>query len=158
MQRQTPPETIALTPAGRAALEQELHHLRTEQVPALARRLAEAREDSATREEDAGLLELQEEQHRAGSRAVELDRLLSMAREIASSTTGVVALGSRVEIEGDGERDAFQLVDPHEANASEGRISVASPVGKALLGHSAGDDVLVPVPAGERRLRLVSLS
>jgi len=87
MQRQTPPETIALTPAGRAALEQELHHLRTEQVPALARRLAEAREDSATREEDAGLLELQEEQHRAGSRAVELDRLLSMAREIASSTT-----------------------------------------------------------------------
>jgi len=70
----------------------------------------------------------------------------------------VVALGSRVGIEGDGERDAFQLVDPHEANASEGRISVASPVGKALLGHSAGDDVLVPVPAGERRLRLVSLS
>jgi len=158
MQGQTPIETIALTPAGRTALEQELQRLRTEQVPALTRRLAEAREDSATREEDAGLLELQEEMQRAERRALELERLLAVAREIAPPATGVVALGSRVEIEDDGERDVFQLVDPREANAAEGRISVASPVGNALLSHVAGDEVVVPLPDGERRLRIVSLS
>ncbi len=81
-----------------------------------------------------------------------------MAREIAPPATGVVALGSRVEIEDDGERDVFQLVDPREANAAEGRISVASPVGNALLSHVAGDEVVVPLPDGERRLRIVSLS
>ena len=81
-----------------------------------------------------------------------------MAREIAPPATGVVALGSRVEIEDDGERDVFQLVDPREANAAEGRISVASPVGNALLSHVAGDEVVVPLPDGERRLRFVSLS
>ena len=158
MQGQTPIETIALTPAGRTALEQELQRLRTEQVPALTRRLAEAREDSATREEDAGLLELQEEMQRAERRALELERLLAVAREIAPSTTGAAALGSRVEIEDEGERDVFQLVDPREANAAEGRISVASPVGNALLGHVADDEVVVSLPDGERRLRIVSLS
>ncbi len=158
MQGQTPIETIALTPAGRTALEQELQRLRTEHVPALTRRLAEAREDSATREEDAGLLELQEEMQRAERRALELERLLAVAREIAPSTTGAAALGSRVEIEDEGERDVFQLVDPREANAAEGRISVASPVGNALLGHVADDEVVVSLPDGERRLRIVSLS
>jgi transcription elongation factor GreA len=152
MQGQTPIETIALTPAGRAALEQELQRLRTEHVPALTRRLAEARE------EDAGLLELQEEMQRAERRALELERLLAVAREIAPSTTGAAALGSRVEIEDEGERDVFQLVDPREANAAEGRISVASPVGNALLGHVADDEVVVSLPDGERRLRIVSLS
>ncbi len=158
MQGQTPTETIALTPAGRAALELELQRLRTEQIPALTGRLAEAREDSATRDEDAGLLELQEEMQRAGRRALELERLLAVAREIAPSATGVAALGSRVEIEDEGECDVFQLVDPREANAAEGRISVASPVGNALLGHVADDEVVVSLPDGERRLRIVSLS
>ncbi len=158
MQRQTLTATIALTPAGRAALDQELHHLRNEQLPALARRLAEAREDSATREEDTGLLELQEEQHRAGRRATDLERLLAVAGEIVPPVDGVAALGSRVEIEDDGERDVFQLVDPHEANAAEGRISVTSPVGKALLCHVVGDEVPVSLPAGARHLRIVSLS
>ena len=57
-------DAIALTPQGRADLENELRVLRNERLPALAARLADAREDPATRDEDAGLLELQEEQRR----------------------------------------------------------------------------------------------
>ena len=151
-------DTIALTPEGRAGLENELRSLRNDRLPGLAARLADAREDPATRDEDAGLLELQEEQRRLERRATELERLLASAREIAPPVGGIVARGSRVEIEEDDEREAFQLVDPREANAAEGRISTVSPVGKALLGHSAGDEVMVPLPAGDRRLRIVTVS
>ncbi len=151
-------DTVALTPEGRADLEAELLRLRNERLPALAARLADAREDPATRDEDAGLLELQEEQRRLERRSTELERLLAAAREIAPSANGVIALGSRVEVEEDGEVERFQLVDPREANAVEGRISIASPVGKALLGHKGGDEVMVPLPAGDRRLRVVSAS
>lgn len=151
-------DVIALTPEGRAGLENELNTLRTERLPALAARLADAREDPATRDEDAGLLELQEEQRRLERRATELERLLASAREIAPTTGGVVSLGSRVEVEEDGERESFQLVDPREANAAEGRISTLSPVGKALLGHRVGDEIVVPLPAGDRRLRVISVT
>lgn len=151
-------DTIALTPEGRADLENELNTLRNDRLPALAARLADAREDPATRDEDAGLLELQEEQRRLERRATELERLLASAREIAPTSGGVVALGSRVEIEEDGEHEAFQLVDPREANAAEGRISIISPVGKALLGHKVGDEVMVPLPGGDRRLHVVSVA
>src|SRR5579884_2435524 len=89
-----PRETLALTPAGRARLEQERALLRRERLPALTVRLAEAREDSATRDEDAGLLELLEEHSRLEQRSRELDRLLATAREVAAPTDGVVALGS----------------------------------------------------------------
>jgi len=74
------------------------------------------------------------------------------------NSNGVIALGSRVEIAEEDEREAFQLVDPREANAAEGRISMISPVGKALLGHKRGDEVMVPLPAGDRRLQVISVS
>lgn len=150
-------DVIALTPEGRAGLENELNTLRNERLPGLAARLADAREDPATRDEDAGLLELQEEQRRLERRATELERLLASAREIAPTAGGVVSLGSRVEVEEEDERESFQLVDPREANAAEGRISTISPVGKALLGHRVGDEVMVPLPAGDRRLRVISV-
>ncbi len=150
-------DTIALTPEGRAGLESELRELRTERLPALAARLADAREDLATRDEDAGLLELQEEQRRLERRSTELERVLASAREIAPISNGVIGLGSRVAVDEDGEREEFQLVDSREANATAGRISVISPVGKALLGHTVGDDVMVPLPAGDRRLHIVSV-
>jgi len=151
-------DTIALTPQGRAGLEAELRLLRDERLPALAARLADAREDPATRDEDAGLLELQEEQRRLERRSTEVERVLAAAREILPSSDGVIALGSRVELEEEDERESFQLVDPREANAAEGRISVVSPVGKALLGHKSGDEVAVPLPAGDRRLRIIAVS
>jgi len=82
-----------------------------------------------------------------------------VAAEVVPPGDGLAGLGSRVEVDDDdGERDVFQLVDPCEANAVEGRISLASPVGRALLGHVVGDEVIVPLPVGERRLRVVGLA
>lgn len=151
-------ETIAFTPAGRATLEQELRRLRDERLPALAALIAEAREDTAVRKENADLVLIQLEQQRAERRAAELEWLLAVAHEIAPPPDGVIALGSHVEVADAGERDVYQLVDPREADVAEGRVSIASPVGQALLGHMVGDDVVVEAPAGERRLRVVAVS
>ncbi len=152
-------EVIALTPAGRAGLEQEFLLLCGERLPALTARLREAREDTAMRDEDAGLHELLEEHHRLERCALEIERLLAVAAEVVPPGDGLAGLGSRVEVDDDdGERDVFQLVDPCEANAIEGRISLVSPVGRALLGHIVGDEVIVPLPVGERRLRVVGLA
>ena len=158
MQLQFSPATIALTPAGRTSLERELAQLRDERLPALIAYLAEARDDPSSRKEGEGSLEVQHEQHRMQRRIAELEWLLEMAREITPPADGVISLGSRVEIEDEGERDVFQLVDPREAHVAEGRLSVISPVGRALLGHAKGDQVVVETPAGERRLRVVTVS
>lgn len=153
-----PAETIALTPAGRASLERELHRLRDEHLPTLTRQLAESREETAARKEDADLLLIQLEQQRTERRVAELDWLLSVAREVTPPVDGVIALGSHVQVADGSEVDAYQLVDPREANVVEGRVSIAAPVGQALLGHAAGDEVTVQSPAGERRVRVVAVS
>ena len=158
MRQQCAPETPTLTPAGRASLQRELQTLRGERLPALTAQLAEAHEDPAVRNEDAGLLALLHEHSRLECRATEIERLLAVARELVSPTDGVAALGSRVEIQDDGEREVFQLVAPCEANIAEGRLSTASPLGQALLGHAAGEEVVVRLPGGERRVRILSLA
>ena len=57
-------------------------------------------------------------------------------------------LGSRVTVEVDGATDVYTLVGTAEADPSSGRLSVASPVGRALLGAVAGDEVAVQTPRG----------
>lgn len=151
-------ESIVLTPAGRMGMEQELRRLRDELLPALATQLAEARDDPGTRSDGTELLLVQQELYRGERRASELEWLLASAREVTPPADGVIAMGSRVEIEDAGERDIFQVVDPREANVGQGRVSIVSPVGHALLGHSVGDQVVVEAPVGERWIRIIAVS
>ena len=57
----------------------------------------------------------------------------------------------------DGEEDKFELVGPTESDPSKGKISVDSPVGKALLGHKAKDTVSVETPDGKIQYKIVSV-
>ncbi len=59
---------------------------------------------------------------------------------------GVVGVGARVKIDVDGQKEEFTIVGTLEANPAIGKISNESPVGRALLGHKAGDIVVVPSP------------
>ncbi len=149
---------IALTPAGRAELEQELLLLRIVSLPTLAARLADARGGADAWDEAVVLRELHEEQLRLERRAGDLERLLAEAGALAPGPAGVVALGSHVDLDDEGERGAYQLVDPHEANVAAGRLSIASPLGRALAGHRAGDVALVTGPVGERQVRIVAVT
>jgi transcription elongation GreA/GreB family factor len=70
---------------------------------------------------------------------------------------GVVEAGSRVCVRDDeGERELV-LVEPADADARSGRVSVDSPLGRALLGHAAGDRVVVRAPAGTRMVSIVEV-
>ena len=52
----------------------------------------------------------------------------------------------------------YQIVGPEEANLDEGRISVASPVARALLGHVVGDEIKIKLPAGERHYEILDIA
>jgi transcription elongation factor GreA len=62
-----------------------------------------------------------------------------------------------VTLESDGEELVYTIVGPAESDPAAGRISDASPVGRALVGAAAGDEVTVRTPRGESRYRVVSL-
>lgn len=150
--------TIALTPAGRAELEQELLLLRIARLPALTARLADVQGGADAWDEAAVLRELHEEQLRLERRVGDLERLLAAAGDVAPGSPGVVTLGSHVDLEGEGERGAYQLVDPREANVAAGRLSITSPLGRALAAHRSGDAVLVTGPIGEHQVRIVAVT
>ena len=69
------------------------------------------------------------------------------------------AFGSVLELrESNGDALTFQLVMPEDANAEKGWISTASPIGKALVGKEAGDEVTVPTPTGVRSFEILKLT
>jgi transcription elongation factor GreA len=88
--------------------------------------------------------------------------VLEFARVIDTSRLGSdkVGLLSKVEItnQASNARMAYTLVSPHEANMKEGKISIKSPIGQALLGKKVGDVVDVRVPAGIIRLKIESIT
>jgi transcription elongation GreA/GreB family factor len=70
---------------------------------------------------------------------------------------GVVVIGSCVRVrDDDGERE-LTIVEPADADARSGRVSVESPLGHALMGHAAGDSVAVRAPAGGRAVSIVEV-
>jgi transcription elongation factor GreA len=83
------------------------------------------------------------------ARLSELENVLKNA-EIIKKPTGnnaeVVSLGATIMVEVDGDKDEFTLVGSYEANPVLGKISHHSPVGKALMGHKAGDEVVISSP------------
>lgn len=70
-----------------------------------------------------------------------------------------VGLGSEVQLlEDNGEKVVFKLVMPEEADATAGRISTSSPIGRALLNKEPGDEVTVTTPNGKRQFEIVKLT
>jgi len=83
------------------------------------------------------------------SRILELENIFKNVELIKSpkkEKQNAVALGAQVMVEVDGQKDEFTLVGSLEANPSIGKISNESPVGKALLGHTVGEQVVVSSP------------
>lgn len=78
---------------------------------------------------------------------------------VASIPTGVVAYGSLVVLEDvdEGETVSYEIVFPEEVDAANGRISLSSPIGRALLNKGAGDEAEVQSPQGRRTYQIVEL-
>lgn len=153
---------IPLTAQGAERLQQELHRLKTVERPAVIASIAEARAQgdlSENAEYDAA----RERQGFIEGRISELEGTLSNAHIIDPAEIdagGRVVFGATVEIADleSGERVVYQIVGDVEADIRENRISVSSPVARALIGKSEGDVVEVHAPSGVREYEIVSVS
>jgi transcription elongation factor GreA len=139
-----------LTRQGYQKLQEELEYLRTVKRQEVANRLHEAMEGGELIE-DAEYEAAKNEQAFVEGRIIELEMLLANARVIEESDgkLDVVQVAARVTIQEDeNEPEVYTIVGPAEANPREGRISLESPLGRALMDRRAGETVRVEAPGG----------
>ena len=154
-------EETYLTSEGLHSLEEELEHLRSARRPEVAERIQQAKEIGGT-VDNAEYEEAKNEQAFVEGRILTLESMLKTAVIIPDhkkAPTEVVEMGSIVTVllANTGKREAYTIVGSTESAPAGGRISNESPVGKALLGKRAGDEVEVRVPAGTQRLTIVTV-
>jgi transcription elongation factor GreA len=149
-------EPVRLSADGLARLRAELDELTRTRRPAVIARIRAAKELGDLRE-NADYTAAREEQSFLEGRIQALEAILRTAVVVEAASGPTVAMGSRVIVEHDGERTEYTIVSPAEADPAAGRISDASPVGRALIGQAAGAEVTVRTPTGDRRYRLVAL-
>jgi transcription elongation factor GreA len=141
-------EPVELSPEGLQRLQDELGDLRARQRPAAVRRVASARELGDLKE-NAEYHAAREELGFIDGRISALEARLRAAVVVEAATgSSVATIGSTVRVEADGEEVVYRLVGSTEADPTAGRLSTSSPVGRALLGHGAGDEVAVRLPSG----------
>lgn len=142
-------------------IERELHDLKTRGRKEIAQKIADARSHGDLRE-NADYDAAKEEQALLERRIAQLEDILSRARTVDPSTIDPqkVSILSRVTLRNiqNGMEMTYILVSPEESNIDENKISIYSPVGKALLGKRKGDRVKVRVPAGLVEFEIVDIS
>ena len=151
-------ETTLLTREGYARLQEELDFLRTVRRREVADHIRVAKEDGDITE-NAGYEAAKSEQAFLEGRIMTLEAMLKNAVFIEENEpTDVVKPGCRVTVvEEGGEPETFQIVGSAEADPAHGRISNESPLGRALLGHKAGEEVSIQTPGGPSRFQIVHI-
>ncbi len=152
---------IPITVRGAERLQAELHRLKTVERPSVINAIAEARAQGDL-SENAEYEAARERQAFIEGRIAELDGTLSNSQVIdpaALDAEGRVVFGATVEIEDleSGDRVVYQIVGDAESDIRESRISVSSPVARALIGKSEGEVVTVRAPSGEREFEVISV-
>ena len=149
---------VLLTPEGRQRLEVELEELRTVRRAEIAERIKYAK-DFGDISENAEYDEAKNEQGMLEGRILVVENMIRNAVIIEEgSESGLVSVGTTVEVKDDFGKQTFTIVGPAEVDVTTGRISMESPVGKALLGHRVGDTVDVQSPGGPRQIRIVKIN
>ncbi len=148
-----------LTPEGARKIREELEQLKGPARTALAARLRAAIQQGDL-SENADYTSAKEEQGFLEGRILDLENLIKSAEIIDPQTTprDVVSLGCKVHVvDEENEEDVFEIVGSQEGNSRARKISHESPIGKALMGHKAGESVSVPTPSGPRSFRIVKI-
>ncbi len=150
-----------MTLRGAELLRAELKRLKSEERPRVIRAIAEARSHGDL-SENAEYHAAREQQGFIEGRIMEIESRLAAAEIIDISTlpaTGRVVFGSTVELEDQDEGGAvtYQIVGEDEADIRSGRISVTSPIARALIGRKSGDVVDVAAPGRTRSYEIMSV-
>ena len=157
-----------MTRSGYERLSEELTHLRTTKRQEIARQLEEARAFGDL-SENAEYAAAKEEQAKLEDRILDLEAILSKVIVVDDDKldTTRAGVGLRITLEDldlEGKTFTYDLVGSEElsgaAVSEDGvqRISQKSPVGQSISGHLVGDEVIVKIPRGTRRLRILSIA
>ena len=150
-------EPVLLTPEGLERLKQELETIRERRKEA-GERMRDAFQPGDI-EDNPEYEQAKEEVGLLDSRIYELEEMIGRAQIIHERHGSVAEPGSTIEIEdNDGLVETYHLVGAVESDPSSGRISIESPVGRALVGKRKGDKVTVSVPSGTLTFTVKSVS
>ncbi|MBI2235922.1 MAG: transcription elongation factor GreA [Magnetospirillum sp.] len=153
-------EKIPMTPAGFIQLEEELKSLKSVERPAVIKAIAEAREHGDL-SENAEYHAARERQSFIEGRVGELEDIISRAQVIDVSTLSgdQVRFGATVTLADEDSDDevAYTIVGAHEADIRQGRMSVHSPLARALIGKHIGDTVEVTAPGGSKSYQIIDV-
>ena len=152
---------IPLTIAGAEKLRGELHELKTVQRPSIVNAIAEARSHGDI-SENAEYHAAKERQSFLDGRIAELESKLGNAQIINPALVdadGRCVFGATVELEEmkSGEVVTYQIVGDDEADIKQGKISISSPLARALIGKSSGETAEVKAPAGVREYEILDV-
>ena len=155
------PQEIYLTKAGFEKLRDELERLKTTERHKISKAIGEARLQGDTTENAEYDADKDAQEHDE-VRMSELEAKLSMVRiieneNIPSDKIFIGAVVSLVDLETK-EKLTYTLVSPEESNYEEGKISIYSPIGKALMGHKKDDEIDIKVPAGSLRYKVLKIA
>ncbi len=153
-------ERVPITREGYEALKKKLEHLKKVERPKNIMAIEEARSHGDLTE-NAEFEAAKDRQAFIEGKVSELAYKLSRADiidpQILSKDRAVFASSVVLENMDTGESVEYQLVGPDEANVEKGRISVSSPLGKAIVGKKPGDEIILQAPGGKRSYDLIEI-
>jgi transcription elongation factor GreA len=153
-------EKVPMTVEGFKKLEAELHRLKVEERPRIIQQIADAREHGDLAE-NAEYHAAKEAQGLNEMKVAELEDKLGRAEVIDPSklSGSTVKFGATVTLEDEdsGDKVKYMIVGEHEANVREGKISIASPIARALIGKGKGDSAEVTTPRGSRSYEILKI-
>ena len=154
-------DAIPITPEGFAKLKTELEKLKTVDRKEIVEAIQEARSHgdlSENAEYDAA----KERQGLIEARIAELESKFTRfdVIDISKISGKTVTFGATVVLENvdNGENRTYKIVGPDESDISQGKVSIMSPLARAIVGKKAGDDVIVQAPGGEIEYEIIEVS
>ena len=150
-----------ITVAGAEKLKQDLHRLKTVDRPRIIQAIAEARSHGDL-SENAEYHAAKEQQGFTEGRIADLESKFAAAQIIDPKTvnaSGKVVFGATLDLmdEDSGKAVTYQIVGDYEADIGAGKISISSPIARALIGKEQGDVVEVQVPGGVRSYEILEI-
>jgi transcription elongation factor GreA len=152
---------VPMTPSGFKKLQEELRMRQQEERPRIIEAISEARAHGDL-SENAEYHAAKEAQSHNEGRITELEDLLARAEviDLTKMSGDTVKFGATVKIvdEDTEEEKTYQIVGDQEADVKDGRISISSPISRALIGKSVGDSIEVNAPGGSKAYEILAIN
>lgn len=149
-------QSFQFTKEGFDALKAELAKLIARR-PTVLTNLVNAREQGDL-SENAGYHAAKEELGQIDSRVKEIKYLLRVGKVVEDAGGKTVSFGSKVTLQIGEQKMQFQIVEQLEADPAKGKISTNSPIGAALIGKSAGEEITVETEAGRTNYKILEIT